>query len=127
MSAHVPVVHLLVRLIAWPSRVGPLIEALHSVMRGVQREDGCSAVHVARDVDADEVVWYWEDWTTLAAYERYLRSDRFDRMLAVLETAAAPPQIEWRMVSETRGLPYVAAVRGIPTVDGEIQDNQGGR
>jgi len=44
-------------------------------------------------------------------FERHLRSEPFARLLSVIETAASAPSIECRVVSETRGLDYLAAVR----------------
>lgn len=54
-----------------------------------------------------------EDWTDVEAFERHLRSDQFAQLLAVLELAAEPPTLECRLISESRGLDYVAAVRGV--------------
>jgi len=59
------------------------------------------------------VVWYFEDWTDVEAFERHLRSDRFARLLSVLELSAEPPRLECRLISESRGLDYLAAVRGV--------------
>ena len=85
--------------------------------RQVQGRRGCSSVHVAADIDEAEVLWYCEEWQDLEELERYMQTDRFARMLAIVETAAQPPLIEFRVVSETRGLEYVASVRG---VSGEV-------
>jgi quinol monooxygenase YgiN len=115
----VAVVQLLVRLTTEPGQTGQLVEALHSVMRGAQRQGVCSDTHVALDADDGRVVWYFEDWADIEAFERHLRSDRFARLLSVLELSAEPPRLECRLISESRGLDYLAAVRGVPawTVD----------
>jgi quinol monooxygenase YgiN len=104
-------VELLVRLTAPAGRSAQLIQALRSVMRGRDREGVCQAVHTASDVDDHDVVWYCEDWARIEDFERHLKSEPFDRLLAVIETAAKPPLIECRVVSETRGTEYLAAVR----------------
>ena len=41
-----------------------------------------------------------------------LATERFSRLLALMETAAEPPVLEFRFVERTRGLDYVAEVRG---------------
>ena len=38
-------------------------------------------------------------------------SERFTHLLELLEVAAEPPVVEFRIVSETHGLEYVAAAR----------------
>jgi len=91
-------VELLVRLTAFGGRSAQLIQALRSVMRGRCREGVCQSVHTA------------SDWAGIEDFER-LKSEPFDRLLAIIETAAKPPLIECRVVSETRGTEYLAAVR----------------
>lgn len=104
-------VELLVRLTASAGRSPELIQALRSVMRSLQFEGVCHAARAASDADDPNVVWYCEEWDGIEDFERHLRSKSFDRLLSVVETAAAAPLIECRVVSETRGLDYVAAVR----------------
>jgi quinol monooxygenase YgiN len=104
-------VELLVRLTAMAGRSPELIQALRSVMRSLQFEGVCRAAHAASDVDDEDVVWYREEWDGIDHFERHLRSKTFDRLLSVIETAATPPVIECRVVSEIRGLEYLSAVR----------------
>jgi quinol monooxygenase YgiN len=104
-------VELLVRLTAAAGRSPQLIQALRSVMRSLQLEGVCLAAHTASDVDDQNVVWYSEQWEGVEPFERHLRSKTFDRLLSVIETAATVPVIECRVVAETRGLEYLAAVR----------------
>jgi quinol monooxygenase YgiN len=104
-------VELLVRLTATAGRSQQLIQALRSVMRGRYLEGVCQAAHAASDVDDPDVVWYCEDWANVEDFERHLQSESFDRLLAIIETTAKVPLIECRVVSETRGTEYLAAVR----------------
>jgi hypothetical protein len=80
-------------------------------MRGLQSQGMCQAAHAASDVDDQNVVWYCEDWAGIDDFERRLRSEPFSRLLSVIETAASAPVIECRVVSDTRGLDYLATVR----------------
>jgi len=102
-------VELLVRLTATPGRSQGLIQALRSVRGSLQLDGVCQGVRVASDVDDADVVWYCEEWPGLEEFERHLRSPSFARLLSVVETAAKRPFIECRVVSETRGLGYLAA------------------
>jgi quinol monooxygenase YgiN len=104
-------VELLVRFTATPGRSQALIQALRSVRASRELEIDCEGAHVASDVDDGDVVWYSEEWPGIAEFEQHVRSNSFARLLAVVETAAGPPLIECRVVSETRGLEYLAAVR----------------
>jgi hypothetical protein len=90
------------------SRTDPSLAQRHAqpAIRGV-----CQAAHTASDVDDQNVVWYFEKWEAVDHFERHLQSKTFDRLLSVVETAATAPVIECRLIAETQGLEYLAAVR----------------
>jgi quinol monooxygenase YgiN len=92
------VVHAL-RLLASPTRVEP----------------GCLACRVWVEDSEEPTVRYVEEWATEDALRLHVRSERFTRLLEVLESAPVPPCIQFDFVSETRGLDYVAEVRESPT------------
>ncbi len=113
------VVQLLLRITAAPGQTGELLQALRSVMRGVMAGGECVAAHLLTDVDDGEVVWYWEDWPGRGAFERHLRSDGFARLISLIETSSTLPLLECRFVSESRGLEYLAAVRGVDVAEAD--------
>jgi quinol monooxygenase YgiN len=131
MRKETRVVQLTVRLTAASGHAHQLVDALHSVMQhGVQR--GYSHAYIAADVDEANAFWYVEDWQDETALEGELGSERFSQLLALVETSAAPPILEFRIITEARGLEYVSAVReglelierhrlmaGAPTAKGE--------
>ena len=104
-------VQLTVRLTATSGRAHQLVEALHTRMRRTRRQSGCSDAHIAADVDEADAFWYVENWENVQALEDELRTDRFSQLLALMETSARPPLLEFRVITETRGLEYVTAVR----------------
>lgn len=115
---------LLLRITAVPGHTDVLLQALRSVMRSVQLDAACVEAHLLADVDDGNVLWYWEDWSGLDGFERHLRTERFGRLLSVIETSSTLPLLECRLVTETRGLAYLASVRGVelPDAAGGMQD-----
>jgi len=107
-----PMVQMTVRLATTTGHTYQLIEALRSLMRRTQGHYGCSGAHITADVDHADIFWYSEDWDSAEALEREIRTDRFSQLLELMETSARPPVLEFRVISETRGLEYVSAVRG---------------
>lgn len=107
-------VQLTVRIKAEPGRAHDLIEALHMLKRVALRTTGCVCAWCAADVDEAGVFWYSEDWSSHHALEAKVRSDQFGQLLALMESSATRPSLEFRVVGETRGLDYVAAVRERP-------------
>jgi len=104
-------VQLTVRLTAKSGRAHQLVEALYSRMRRTRRQSGCSDAHLAADIDAADDFWYLENWENVQALDDELRTDGFSQLLALIETSVRPPLLEFRVITETRGLEYVTAVR----------------
>ncbi len=103
-------VQLLVRLVAPPGHADEVIQACRTVLRAAQADRRCACAQLCREDDDAHRICYTEEWAD-ADLRQQLDSDRFGRLLAVLETSAAPPVFEFRFVTETRGLDYVAAMR----------------
>ena len=62
-------------------------------------------------MERDSVVRYVEEWATEPDIRRRVQSERFTSVLAVLESAQ-DAQVQFDFVTESRGLEYVAEVRG---------------
>ncbi len=89
-----------------------VIQALRALMRSARAEKGFIAGRLSCDLDDAETVNYEERWLAVRDLEDQINSPRFTRLLALMETASEKPTLEFHFVSESRGLDYVAAVRG---------------
>ncbi len=81
-------------------------------MRAARAEKGFMDGWLSVEPDDANSIQYEERWQTQADFEEQLRSSRFTRLMALMESATEQPSLEFHLVSETRGLEYVAAVRG---------------
>lgn len=107
-------VRLTVAFTAASSRsVQELLDALRFLITGTRLEEGCCGCSAW--AEPDSTVHYVEEWETEADVQRRVRSPRFTSLLAVMEAARESPRVQFDFVTRTRGLDYVAEVRG-PTV-----------
>ena len=113
MLLSLTVVQVLLRITAATGRVGETLQAVNRVVHAIRRLDEGAEVHISTDVEDGSVVWLYEEWPTPERCERHLQSQEFARLLALVETSKEPPLLEWRLVTESRGLEYFAAVRGV--------------
>ena len=88
-----------------------MVMALRSIMLPARAERGFVSSRIYQEVDAPEVLCYVEEWASPAQMEEQIRSRRFGRLLAVMETAPKKPVLEVRSLSETRGLDYISTIR----------------
>jgi quinol monooxygenase YgiN len=104
-------VRLTVALNATSARgVQDLLEAFRFLMTATRLEPGC--LGCAAWVDLDSTVHYEEEWAAEADLQHRVRTPAFTSVLAVMESAQGPPRVQFDFVTKTRGLDYVAEVRG---------------
>jgi quinol monooxygenase YgiN len=88
------------------------VETFQSLMRMTRLESGCLRCSVQVDEADRQTVHYEEEWATEGDLQRRIRSKRFSSLLALLESAAEPPKVQFNFMTTVCGLEYVAAVRG---------------
>lgn len=89
-----------------------LLETLRFLVATTRLEPGCEKCHAW--MDPDWTVHYDETWASEADMRQRIRSPGFTSLLAAMECASAPPQVEFDFVTRTRGLDFVAEVRNEP-------------
>jgi len=89
-----------------------MVQALRVLTRGARAEKGFVTSRLCLEADDANTIHYEERWQTREDFEDQLRSSRYTRLLALMESAAKQPSLEFHFISETRGLEYLAAVRG---------------
>jgi quinol monooxygenase YgiN len=88
-----------------------LVHTLRFLASPIRIEPDCLGCRVWVEDTDESTVRYVEEWTTEEAMRLRVRSERFTRLLEVLESASEAPCVQFDFVTETRGLDYVAEVR----------------
>jgi quinol monooxygenase YgiN len=90
-----------------------LVEALRSLMEPTRPDNGCIACELVLSSRSDDPpgIRYVEEWSSEAEIRKRMRSDRFLRLVAVMEEAMSPPQLTFAVASAIRGLDYVVETR----------------
>lgn len=85
---------------------------LRSLVGPVRSESGCSATRLLRDTEDGCGLTWVEEWRCVEDFERHLRGPAFRRILAVIELAAAPPEVEVDDVSSREGFELIEEILG---------------
>ena len=104
-------VRLAVALVAPAIGTQQLVHALRFLASPTRLEAGCLGCRVWTEDSDESTVRYVEEWATEEAMRQRVRSERFTRLLEVLESAQEAPSVQFEFVMATRGLDYVAEVR----------------
>ena len=86
-----------------------LLDAFRFLIPATKLEPGCLGCSAWKEPGA--IVHYTEEWTTEAAMRERVRSHAFTLLLAILESVRQP-RVQFDFVTSTRGLDYLAEVRG---------------
>lgn len=103
-------VRLTVSLVASARSAPNLMNALRSLMTSLRHQSGCLGCNTW--LASDNTVHYQEDWATETDVRSRVESHAFTSLLAVIEASEGTPQVQFNFVTKTRGLDYVAEVRG---------------
>jgi quinol monooxygenase YgiN len=104
------VIRLTLFIVAPAGQVKPFIATLRSVMAQALGQRGCLDCHLSADLTNPDGLHYAEQWDTDAHFREQVPSDRFKRLIDVIEAAARPPRFEIDHASHRQGLEYVEAV-----------------
>jgi quinol monooxygenase YgiN len=88
-----------------------VLQALRSLRGPTEAHSGCRGCRVYRDADDENTFVLLQEWATQAALDRYIRSDLYRTILAVMETASEPPEIRFDTLAHTAGVEIVVAAR----------------
>lgn len=83
--------------------------ALHGLAVQARNTPGCLRSYVAVDFEDPDTLHYMEEWSDESQFRAQIRSDRFYRLLALMQTAAVPPYFDVRIVAKSAGVDYISA------------------
>ena len=69
----------------------------------------------------EEVILYLEQWESREDFERHVRSSQYDRILAALDLARDPPEINFFDNTGLGGMEVIEAIRTRGTGRDEVQ------
>ena len=110
------VIRLTLSIVAAQGESWRLIDALRSLMVPTRREQGCLSCQLVLSSESSDParISYSEDWSSEEALREQVRSERFSRLLELMECASETPQLQFQLPGGVRGLDYVEEVRAGP-------------
>jgi quinol monooxygenase YgiN len=87
------------------------LEILGSMTEQIQFEPGCISCGLYRGVDEKGIIMIEELWMSDADLQRHLRSDKYRKVLLVVEMAAEPPEIRFDTIAHSTGVETIEQAR----------------
>lgn len=99
------------RVVVPASKRREVLRALRSLRGPTEARAGCSGYHVYQDDGDENALTLMQEWATQLALDRYIRSDLYRTVLAVIETASEPPDVRFDTVARRAGMEIIASAR----------------
>jgi len=87
------------------------LEILGSTIEQTQFEPGCVSSRIYRGVDDARAIMLEELWMTNEDVQRHLRSDKYRKILLVVEMASEPPEIRFDSITQSSGVETIEQAR----------------
>jgi quinol monooxygenase YgiN len=104
-------VHSTIRIVIPPKKQNEALEILGSMTEQIQFEQGCVSSRLYQDVQDECALMLEEIWTSEKNLQRHLQSDKYRRVLLVVEMAAEPPEIRFDTIAHSSGVETIEKAR----------------
>ena len=88
-----------------------ILKTLRALAASTAARRGCASVRVLQEVDNHNSFLWIEQWDSEADLERYMRSDEYRALLAVIDMSMRQPDIRFFTVDRTAGMEMIAEKR----------------
>ena len=109
-----------IRMYISPKKLNEALEILGSSIEQTQFEPGCISCRLYQDAQEEGLVMLEELWSSDTDMQRHLRSDKYHKILLVVEMAVEPPEIRFDGIAHSSGLETIEKVRNDSEQSGRI-------
>lgn len=87
------------------------LEILSSISEQIQFEQGCISSRIYQDIRENLAIMFEEIWTNEYDLNRHLQSDKYRKVLLVVEMATESPEIRFDTIAESSGVETIEKAR----------------
>ena len=88
-----------------------MIDVFWLIIGPIRAQPGCLDFGLYEEIGDGDQILYMEAWETQGHLERHMRSNRYERLLAVMDASVQQPVLRYQTISSVAGLEYLEAVR----------------
>ena len=100
-----------VQINAPPGRRDEILKTLRSLLGPTRVLPGCVSCRFYQDVENPNLLTLIEEWEDREALDRYIRSNDYRKILAAMDLASEPPEVQFCSVSSVLGMELIKELR----------------
>ena len=101
----------IIRMLIPPEKQSEALEILGSMIEQTRCEPGCLSCRLYRGVEDALAIMLEELWMNDEDVQRHLQSDKYRKVLLVVEMAAEPPEIRFDTIDHSTGVETIEQAR----------------
>ncbi|HKZ17601.1 MAG TPA: putative quinol monooxygenase [Geobacteraceae bacterium] len=94
-----------------PEKRKEVLQTLKAILGPIRREQGCISCNCYVDVEAENIVFFKEEWRTSEDLDTHLRSVHFGVLIGATKLLNKEPEIRFNTIASTAGVEAIKAAR----------------
>ncbi|NLC71969.1 MAG: antibiotic biosynthesis monooxygenase [Desulfuromonadaceae bacterium] len=104
-----------IKLTSQPDKLKEILQTLKAILLSIRYEQGCISCHCYVDVEAENNIFFREEWKTREDLDVHLRSTHFGILIGAMKLLKNEPEIRFNTITSTDGAEAVKAARALPS------------
>jgi quinol monooxygenase YgiN len=100
-----------IKIMVPPEKRKEILQTLKAILGPIRREQGCISCNCYVDVEAENVIFFKEEWKTSEDLDTHLRSVHFGILIGAMNLLNKEPDIRFNKIASTAGPEAIKAAR----------------
>jgi len=100
-----------IKITVTPAKRKELLQTFKAIIGPIRREQGCISCNCYVDVEAENIIFFKEEWAGKDDLDTHLRSVHFGVLMGAMKLLNKEPEIRFDTIASTAGAEAVKAAR----------------
>ena len=94
-----------------PEKRKEVLQTLKAILAPIRREQGCISCNCYVDVEAENIIFFRDEWKTSEDLDTHLRSVHFGVLIGAMKLLNKEPEIRFNTITSTAGAEAIKSAR----------------
>jgi quinol monooxygenase YgiN len=94
-----------------PEKRKEVLQTFKAILGPIRREQGCISCNCYVDIEAEDIIFFKEEWRTSEELDTHLRSGHFAVLVGAMKLLIKEPEIRFDTIASTAGAEAIKAAR----------------
>ena len=94
-----------------PEKLKEVLQTFKAILGPIRREQGCISCNCYVDVEAENIIFFKEEWKTSEDLDTHLRSVHFGVLIGAMKLLNKEPDFRFNTIASTAGAEAIKAAR----------------